>query len=320
MGHIRNWQQEGSAVAGADTTVVDKKVHVAESAEDMQGGYQIMVGAPLVYFEDGHFILNGKSKVVSTVSVGNPIQLEAPIASDSTNTVATAAKSFPTGAVVGSVFGVIALAVAGLLYHRRSKKAYGRGGKKATSFMPNGLPVWEMGQWRVIRAEDWAAMNGKAEEGGDDDSENDEKDDVKEEKEQVDSVKVEDSITKSKLACTIDNMKAFLPSARHRRIFGNPASTAIPESEEDIESSHNPAFSRPLAESEDDEPAVTTIPFNYSLLSQLVTGGSENSSEEEEESKEKSIVADLASIHMGDNSGASPEHFDYPVLPAAKTA
>ncbi|KAJ3198026.1 hypothetical protein HDU67_003609 [Dinochytrium kinnereticum] len=131
--------------------------------------------------------------------------------------------------------------------------------------------------------------------------------------------------------------------------WGNDAS-AIPESEEDIESGATAVAEVPTAsaltsrrnshDDDEDEPSMTTtIPFNYSLLSQLVTGESANSSEVEEDkagSKRASTVSAagkngneefdggaleaLASIHMGNNTAATPEQFDYPVLPPTAAA
>ncbi|KAJ3108890.1 hypothetical protein HDU96_007394 [Phlyctochytrium bullatum] len=291
------------------------------NADLVNQGYRIAVGAPIIRFSDTKYAVKGQIRVLSyQVNKGNPIVLSSSndtLDSNATNASAVSTNNSTTPVLNGSgassvkqtlygvviaecVIGAILLFVAGFVYfkYRNSKKPYGRGGKggKPAAFLPNGMPVWEMGQWRVIRAEDWASLKNK----GDEYVESDDLESGATDVDSINSVEkkgyearvtVEDD-DRSSIACSIDNMKSFLPSARRRRSWRNSTlsganvPTAIPDSEEEADeedaehSTVNGTESRrdsmtgddvKEADSDDEEAApATIIPFNYSMLSQLV--------------------------------------------------
>ncbi|KAI9326578.1 hypothetical protein DFJ73DRAFT_865661 [Zopfochytrium polystomum] len=103
----------------------------------------------------------------------------------SATVAAPSSSSLSSGALAGVVVGVVAiLCVLGLVAVRRNPSIIRsitgnrRRGVKGTSVAPytkssskggmtpsgsiGGVPVWEMGQWRVMRAEDWATLEEAA--------------------------------------------------------------------------------------------------------------------------------------------------------------
>ncbi|KAJ3416240.1 hypothetical protein HDV05_002530 [Chytridiales sp. JEL 0842] len=214
---------------------------------------------------------------------------------------------------------VAVLAVVGLLTYRRyrsSQASNGSGGKlgllsgkpakkNKESFAASGVPVWEMGQWRVVRAEDWAAMNADDEEMADEESgkmtkmgfgtfnksKKEKKKDVEnavdyDEEKDLTEAQDDEQQSKSTTGLRLDHLSSFLPT-RHRNNFTTSALTSdpLPTSDIDMVSSTAPQpVSLNLMESsngstavasEEEEDNATAIPYNYSMLSEL-SGGDES--------------------------------------------
>ncbi|KAJ3196632.1 hypothetical protein HDU67_003979, partial [Dinochytrium kinnereticum] len=176
--------------AASSTPAAEEVVSTADQLISIP--FKIEVGPPLINFDDGHYAVSGKSKVIAYQA--KAISFNAPAASPSPEpspepSVPDVKKSLYGVVIAECVVGVLILAVAGYVYtrYRKRRSTFGRGAGKPSAFTPNGLPVWEMGQWRVIRAEDWAAMKKDG-----DDQDDDYSEEEKDEKDMDTKIKIED--------------------------------------------------------------------------------------------------------------------------------
>ncbi|KAI9358907.1 hypothetical protein DFJ73DRAFT_818279 [Zopfochytrium polystomum] len=148
--------------------------------------FAIFVGPAAVYDSKGNVVSTSTGKLLygngqldsniisSKLGLGVPVSQgnsDSSTASGTSNAVASAGLS--GGALAGlSVLGVAVLCVLGLVAFRSNpnllrsisgarRRAGGNGFTSShhqTKGGIGGVPVWEMGQWRVIRAEDWATL------------------------------------------------------------------------------------------------------------------------------------------------------------------
>ncbi|KAJ3195762.1 hypothetical protein HK101_011104 [Irineochytrium annulatum] len=245
-----------------------------------QSVLRVVVGAPLVQYPDGPRV-TGNARVIEYSNYADAVAGPQPAAPVQDSSNRGGGNGVPTGlsslvvaeCVVGLVVSglnricaylstttslkqVLGLAIFAYTTYRSSKRRAMKKGHAAFT-ANNGIPVWEMGKFRIVRAEEWEAMHeqGEAMMAREDD----------EKKEMGSSI-------------TVHDIKSFLPSAR--RID----STALAASEEDFEAQqqhqqhHQTAIERVSVDSE--EGARTTIPYNYNLLSQLAGELEEDESED----------------------------------------
>ncbi|KAJ3175906.1 hypothetical protein HK101_010563 [Irineochytrium annulatum] len=216
-----------------------------------QSVLRVVVGAPLVQYPDGPRV-TGNARVIEYSNYAEAVAGPQPAAPVQDSSNRGSGNGVPTGlssvVVAECVVGLVVLGLAIFAYttYRSSKRRAMKKGHAAFT-ANNGIPVWEMGKFRIVRAEEWEAMHeqGEAMMAREDD----------EKKEMGSSI-------------TVQDIKSFLPSAR--RI----GSTALAASEEDFEAQqqqyqqhHQATIERVSVDSE--EGARTTIPYNYNLLSQL---------------------------------------------------